>query len=208
MSTMTSQITSLTNGLFRRRSKKTSKLRVTGLCEGNSPVTGEFPAQRTSKLNAETVSIWWRHHGMSLLHLVLLNSKLTRQQIHLLWPGDPHMCQWAGSSLDQVIVFSCSARGHHWKLWWLIVKQTPKTLQWNLHQNKFLHYAFKKVRLPLISRHFNVSCDYEMILSTTSTDLPMNVKNDNLYCNEGRKFRQNNISVFMLAKPSLKYDMD
>ena len=31
--------------------KKTSKLRVTGLCAGNSPVTGEFPAQRAS--NAE-----------------------------------------------------------------------------------------------------------------------------------------------------------
>ena len=44
----------------RRRSKKTSKLCVTGLCEGNSPVTGEFPTQRTS--NAENVSIWWRHH--------------------------------------------------------------------------------------------------------------------------------------------------
>ena len=31
---------------FRPRSKKTSKLRVTGLCTGNSPVTGEFPAQK------------------------------------------------------------------------------------------------------------------------------------------------------------------
>ena len=41
--------------LFRRRSKKTSKLRVTGLCEGNSPVTGEFPTQKAS--NAETVSV-------------------------------------------------------------------------------------------------------------------------------------------------------
>ena len=49
------------NRLFVRRSKKTSKLRVTGLCEGNSPVTGEFPSQRAS--NAENVSIWWRHHG-------------------------------------------------------------------------------------------------------------------------------------------------
>ena len=29
--------------LFRRRSRKTSKLRVTGLFAGNSPVTGEFP---------------------------------------------------------------------------------------------------------------------------------------------------------------------
>ena len=37
--------------LFRRRSKKTSKPRIIGLCEGNSPVTGEFPAQRAS--NAE-----------------------------------------------------------------------------------------------------------------------------------------------------------
>ena len=50
----------LLNRLFGRRSKKTSKPRVTGLCEGNSPVTGEFPAQRAS--NAENVSIWWRHH--------------------------------------------------------------------------------------------------------------------------------------------------
>ena len=38
----------LCNRLFRRRSKGTSKLRVTGLCEGNSPVTGEFPSQRAS----------------------------------------------------------------------------------------------------------------------------------------------------------------
>ena len=38
----------LLNRLLRRRSKKTSKLLVTGLCEGNSPVTGEFPTQRAS----------------------------------------------------------------------------------------------------------------------------------------------------------------
>ena len=31
----------LLNRLFWRRSKKTSKLRVTGLCAGNSPMTGE-----------------------------------------------------------------------------------------------------------------------------------------------------------------------
>ena len=50
----------LLNHLFGRRSKKTSKLRVTGLCVGNSPGTGEFPTQRAS--NAENVSISWRHH--------------------------------------------------------------------------------------------------------------------------------------------------
>ena len=48
------------NGLFILRSKKASKFRVTVLCEGNSPVTGEFPTQKAS--NAESVSIWWRHH--------------------------------------------------------------------------------------------------------------------------------------------------
>ena len=55
MSVIAPQITSLTifystvySGVDK---KKTSKLRVTGLCEGNSPVTGEFTAQRAS--NAE-----------------------------------------------------------------------------------------------------------------------------------------------------------
>ena len=50
----------LLNRLFRHKWKKT-KLRVTGLCAGNLPVTVEFPAQRTR--NAENVSIWWRHHA-------------------------------------------------------------------------------------------------------------------------------------------------
>ena len=54
----------LLNRLFRRISKKMSKLRVTGLCEWNSPMTGELPAQRAS--NAKNVSIWWRHHGLFL----------------------------------------------------------------------------------------------------------------------------------------------
>ena len=49
----------LLNCLFRCRSKKTSKLRITGLGEGNSPVTIEFTAQRAS--NVENVSTWWRH---------------------------------------------------------------------------------------------------------------------------------------------------
>ena len=50
----------LLNHLFRCRSKKTSKLRVTGLCAGNSPVTNAFPAQMAS--NAENVFVWWHHH--------------------------------------------------------------------------------------------------------------------------------------------------
>ena len=52
----------LLNRLFGRRSTKTSKLCVTGLCAGNSPATSEFPAQIAS--NAEDVSIGWRHHAI------------------------------------------------------------------------------------------------------------------------------------------------
>ena len=51
----------LLDRLFRCRSKTTSKRRVTGLCDGNSAVNGEFPTQRAS--NAENVSVWWRHHA-------------------------------------------------------------------------------------------------------------------------------------------------
>ena len=40
--------------------RKHEKLRVTGLCVGNSPVTDEFPAQMAS--STENVFIWWRHH--------------------------------------------------------------------------------------------------------------------------------------------------
>ena len=68
----------LLNRLFRRRSKKTSKLRVTGFCVGNSPGTGEFPAQMAS--NAENGSIWWRHHAYmtsqvctTILHICICN---------------------------------------------------------------------------------------------------------------------------------------
>ena len=61
----------LFNRLIRRKSKKISKLRVTGLCAGNSPVTGEFPAQMAC--NAENVSIWWRHHVTT--HIVPIRTK-------------------------------------------------------------------------------------------------------------------------------------
>ena len=66
MGTVASQITSLTivystvySGADQRKHQRL-KLRVTRLCAGNSPGTGEFPAQMAS--NAENVSIWWRHH--------------------------------------------------------------------------------------------------------------------------------------------------
>ena len=63
--------------LFGHRSKKTRKLRATGLCEWNPPVTGGFPSQRAS--NAEMfpfMTSWWNtskchiyiFHGMYYSH--------------------------------------------------------------------------------------------------------------------------------------------
>ena len=88
----------LLNRLFRRRSKKTSKLRVTGLCEGNALVICEFPAQKAS--NAENVSSWWRHHDIVsvatvvfalLAHIpVALNIRMSTNMV----PTDITTQQW------------------------------------------------------------------------------------------------------------------
>ena len=63
----------LRNRLFRRRSKKTSKLRVTGLCEGNPPVIGGYPSQRAS--NAESISTWWRHHDTKSMEIFFCSNQ-------------------------------------------------------------------------------------------------------------------------------------
>ena len=64
LSMMATQITSLKivcSTVYSSTDNKNTKLRVTCLYEGNSPVTGEFPAQRA--INADNVSIRWRHHA-------------------------------------------------------------------------------------------------------------------------------------------------
>ena len=73
----------LLNRLFRRRSTKTSKLRVTGLCAGNSPVTGEFPAQMTSYAENVFFFIWWRHHVSQLAFTISSSGPYSVQWQHL-----------------------------------------------------------------------------------------------------------------------------
>ena len=75
----------LPNHLFRHRSKKTSKLRATGLCAGISPVTsGEFPAETAS--NEENVSIWWPHHVMAFY---LMGAKPVPEPLLIYCQGNP-----------------------------------------------------------------------------------------------------------------------
>ena len=100
----------LLNCLFRSRSKKTSNLRVNGLCAGNSPVSGEFPAQMAS--NAENVSIWWRHHGGSWIRLPTRMWKLKfacgnwspfcRRHFKMHFDDNNNYCIWIQISLSFV----------------------------------------------------------------------------------------------------------
>ena len=80
----------LLNRLFRRKSKKTSKLRVTGLCAGNSPETGDFPAQMAS--NAENVSIWWRRHG----------PQFRRRVTHVPWSMSGSLTHGGGENVPDI----------------------------------------------------------------------------------------------------------
>ena len=103
----------LLNRLLRRRSKKTPKLCVTGLCEENSPVTGEFPSQRgpvTRKmfpfddnimfLRRNGILKWNDHFGdsVSWIRQNIWKQWKTTCQIfrHLLWHHGSHkpFCPW------------------------------------------------------------------------------------------------------------------
>ena len=101
------------NRLFRRGSKKTSKLRVTGLCARNSPVIGEFPAQRAS--NAEMFSfddviMELKSHTIAFLtNLVLWEAtELLRFHVSLI----VSMCHTFHHSLISCFLNEC----HHWRL--------------------------------------------------------------------------------------------
>ena len=95
----------------RCRSKKTSKLRDHGLCERNSPVTSEFPAQRAS--NAENVSIWWRHHGYSsflrLQSVTVLLVTFTAVLRHIKSAGQCHRLMNAWHIVATSTVYWCIA---------------------------------------------------------------------------------------------------
>ena len=73
----------LLNRLSRPRSNKASKLNVTGLCVGNSPVTGEFPEQRAS--NAENVHMTSSCNGIHAIHVLLRGCMRIRKYTHVFW---------------------------------------------------------------------------------------------------------------------------
>ena len=114
MGAIASQITSLTivlNRLFWRRSKKTTRIRVTGLCAGNSPVTGEFPAQMAS--NAENVSIWWDHHAVGVLRITHPSALRNHQSRSLFtnkhWLASTWFSAWISNYTEKAMGFNYSS---------------------------------------------------------------------------------------------------
>ena len=140
MSAMASQITSLTivysTVCSKGRSKKTSKLRVIGLCVGNSPEAGEFPAQRAS--NAENIFIWWRHHGHLWLGHSISNiwAHMQTRQKQLIASNDldlrGFLLHWrtlcktsAPCSNPDVPVFNDAAKELIWHTWAVLELPSP-----------------------------------------------------------------------------------
>ena len=141
----------LLNRLFKR---KTSKLRVTGLCDGNSPVTGDFPAQRAS--NTENVSIWWRHPCLAVTHRNVVWSHL-------------HTASWIPLQ-DMFYIVMGNADSHHESFcdliscrprpWWRHQIETFSALQALCAGNSPVTGEFPSQR-P-VTRSFNVFFDLRL----------------------------------------------
>ena len=165
MSAMVSQI----NRLFGSRSRKTSKLGVIGLCEGNPPVAGDFPSQRSS--DAENVSIWWRHHDTvraifwitdirsSIHHLTIVLQNLIpniHQLIPLRYIHRSSECMY----FDEDFIFWMNndpSFFHHQSIYKQLrpskchSKQTPADLPYLLKLGRYVFWRRPPVRAILIS---------------------------------------------------------
>ena len=111
----------LLNRLFGRRSKKTSTLRVTGLCAAS---------------NVEKVSIWWRHHGkkysmfdstwLSSTHTYAMFRVYTETSIGSTWKEDSGSVQF-GWDDKRLLTNSFVGRIEHFMCnTWIVWKQVSR----------------------------------------------------------------------------------
>ena len=148
--------------LIRRTSKKISKLRVTGLCEGNSPDTGEFPAQMAS--NAENVSIWWRHHVNSIniwVPFQILWASVTQQWGHgaARIPQGPlfHPTTLFDSHSNRTVVLPIADSGQK-------CGYSVRRAKYNHHNNRFFKEASAIWDTNLVETRFlGETCNYSYI---------------------------------------------
>ena len=89
---------------------KTSKLHVTGHCEGNSPVTGGFPTQRAS--NVENISIWWHQNDSACVCVWRMLTDNTGRSIFMDWNMKPSMsmpckCYYDSRRYQEPLFYHC-----------------------------------------------------------------------------------------------------
>ena len=183
---MASQITTPTSN-----TTKTSKLRVTGLCAGNSPVTSEFLAQKAS--DADNVSIWWRHYEarasiyMTLAHIsrnILVSvaeglGVLKKNKVRAIFTGSiittlsmgywcDHIFEALSTTFTETKMSSFWRNFHHWLHWKLSFWQLPVQPVMNI-SSKWRLFRFS---VPL---------------SRKSSDYRQTVKKKHLHCNDVAK---------------------
>ena len=146
--------------------KETSKLCVTGLFEGKSPVTGQSPTQLAS--NAENVSIWWRYHVEVLKYHPCVPLPLTH------WGRVTHICV---SKLTIIASDNGLSPGRRQAIIWtsagiLLIWTLRNKLQWNFNHNSNIFIqenAFESVvweMTAFLSRPQCVKCSYCNVSST------------------------------------------
>ena len=127
----------LLNPLFGRRSKKTSKLRLTDRCGGNSPGTGEFPPQMAS--NAENVSIWWRHHD----GLRSYDARVTSPYWTFEWSAQ-HTDERQTRPWGEALPRTTKELGFYASSWPIAVQESPrheiKSVNPWVHRPQFFHF--------------------------------------------------------------------
>ena len=165
----------LLNRLFICRSKKTSKLRVTGLCVGNSPgpVNSPHKGPVTRKIFPFDDVIMNTNVFLQIRHVLLqkpkcpfkvklMNEWIFREPQYISCYCSPDVIGWldihfinsflpsaAYMSVNRVSIASDIC--HYLNQCSLIVNLTPRKFQWNLHRNSIIFIqenAFETVSLP------------------------------------------------------------
>ena len=129
----------LFNHSFRRRSKKTYNLRVTGLCVGNSP--------HKKASNAENVFIWWRQHdigvcilvcflrSISLKHLALVTHLCNNELVHRWVMFNPHQHHDSVLTHCQHGLYSLSITVSYRKISWSLKKPQDWGLEFSIRSH-------------------------------------------------------------------------
>ena len=137
-----------------RTSKKTSKLRATGLCEGNSPATGEFPHKGpvTRKMSPfDDVIIRF----MSMIHLVKINAIRPIIIIIIIFHGVASLAYGIGSTVVSYLFRPQRDIWRNFRHWW-------HRKLWRRHPPAQPCSDKKKSKMTVFPCYFQISVRWDM----------------------------------------------